>query len=557
MKKFLIIASSMLFISSAVFGRNRGFVQTEEFPTTTQLNSVVEVSSMKKEYSGPLDSTNKSEILTTMKNKCHELLLTAQSELKNNNWLSKDAKLLYSKLNFDDIWKQIELVLASVELNREKKKYFDVRKVVTDNAKNFYKQVLGDSELGKVLYEKAEEVIDSAECIQCSDLMSIRQSFCMDGGGITCRYYSANDFLLTLVHETGHALEDFYRDIKNLPRPTEQQREYGSTFFETLLEASNFRGKLYSQDFSLHGLRIGEIYLDLLKKNLIGEISSVYDKDTLLKLYQLFKEDSSSDTTEQEKRVELDKVVDDLENNPKTKLFIDVIRDLNGMGISLGPNYIDNWKWEKCLRSLDKVQGYDDLKQFLHDANIGKGPYFDAVRGDGKNSGYCFKLFFGNKEIKKIDSPYELKGVEWPSVFWLAGGKIWNFKAGFEEAVVAAHVVGNLNSRGVWRFLGNSTSQRLLLGFGRIVSHFGILSKERLSFLENLVNGMWSLQNLDNHTEGKYNAFRLVKDKGYLDLLENGGSLPIEEVMAELTKASNSLKLTEKSAGEFLNFLGK
>ncbi len=360
---------------------------------------------------------------------------------------------------------------------------------------------------------------------------------------------------MTLIHETGHALEHFYRSIKKLPKSTEQENEYNSTFFETLLEASNFRGKLYSQDFSLHGLRIGEVCLDLLTKNFINEVGSLYDRDTLLKLYQLFGRDSLN-IAEQEENIELDKIVNELEHNPKTKLFIDIVRDFESMKIPFVPDYSDDDNqekeivWQKCLQNLDMVQGYDNLKQFLHDADIGKGPYFNATR---INKGVC-TLFMGNKEIKRIDLPPELKEINWGEILWFANAKVRKFKSYLTGSITAAYAMKNLN---LWSFLSNSMIQKFLLGFGRIVLHLGILSEERLSFLENFVDGIRSIQNIDNHTAGKYNAFRLVKDKGYLDLLENEGSLPIEEVMAELTKASNSLKLTEESAEEFLDFLKK
>ena len=526
MKKFLIIASSMLFISSAVFGRDRGFLQTEEFPTTTQLNSMVQVSSVKRKDRKSFDLTKikKYRTLTSVKNKCRTLFAKAQSGLEKNEWLSEDAKLLYSKLNFNDIWKQIKLVLASNFLNRNlvlDKEYTDITvKTVKDNAKIFYKQVLGNSELGQALYKEAEKIIDSAKCIQCSNLMSIRGSFFMRGDGITCRYCSADDFLLTLIHETGHALDYFYRSIKELPPPARQQSEYGSTFFETLLEASNFRGKLYSQDYSLHGLRIGEIYLDFLSNSLIADIAALYDRNTLLKLYQLFKGEFFSNAINQKENIELDKVVNDLEHNSKTKLFIEVVRILESMGISLeeDDNIEDNQKTEstlrKCLKSLKKVPGYADLKQFLRDARVSKGPFFDAMRVTEGVSGHYCDLLVGDKSVKKIDFPDELKKIDWINVLLSVNRKVQKFNYRFKNAVINAYYAKN--SYGLRNFI-----------------------------------------DLNNHTAGKYKAFRLIKERGYLDVLENGGSLPIEEVMDEFTKPADPLNLTEESAREFLEFLKK
>jgi hypothetical protein len=47
----------------------------------------------------------------------------------------------------------------------------------------------------------------------------------------------------------------------------------------------------------------------------------------------------------------------------------------------------------------------------------------------------------------------------------------------------------------------------------------------------------------------------LIKEKGYFETLEDGKSLPIEEVMEELTKPAKPLNLTEESVEEFFEFL--
>ena len=125
--------------------------------------------------------------MSLVKDKQYKLFKIAQSEIKNADWLSEDAKLLYSELRFEDVWKQIEVVFSS-SLNRSdtdffdrilgnvraSKEYVDVVEKVKNNVKRFYKQVLGSSELGKSLYEKAVETIDAGNYIQCSDLASIK-----------------------------------------------------------------------------------------------------------------------------------------------------------------------------------------------------------------------------------------------------------------------------------------------------------------------------------------------------------------------------------------------
>ena len=578
MRKALIIAN-MLFASATVFGMDSKSIKTEGLSAISQSKSSSQISSIR--------DISQSENMTQMslvKDKQYKLFKIAQSEIKNADWLSEDAKLLYSELRFEDVWKQIEVVFSS-SLNRSdtdffdrilgniraSKEYVDVVEKVKNNAKRFYKQVLGSSELGKVLYEKAVETIDAGNYIQCSDLASIKNSFFKLGEKITVRYYTADDFLLTLIHETGHALDYHYRSINRLSESTVQQREYVPIFFETLLEGKNFRGNLYSQDYSLHGLRIGEVYLDLLKKNVINALITSYDKENLFKFCSEYFQPSMPGKKENE----LDRILEDLEHNPKTKIFIDAFHDLYDMGMSFTPNYDrdDNQKeeleWRNCLKMLEDIQGYDDLKQFLRDANIGKGPYFEVIGTNSGCSGYFSTLRVGYQSKKRIDFPPELDKIDWIQIFLFASKKVQDFKFGFEKAMIAANYVAksseNTNSWELWNFLDNSTKLKFLEVLKIIAPYAKMLNKRMgLKFQEYMIgksidtiSSMLNISNLDNHTEGKYNSFRLIKEKGYLNMLEKGESLPIEEIMQELTKQAEPLNLTEESVDEFFEFLKK
>lgn len=581
MKKALIIAN-MLFASATVFGMDSKSVQAEGLSAISQSKNL----SQMRDISQSENMTH----MSLVKDKQRELFKIARSGVENADWLSEDAKLLYSKLRFEDVWKQIEIVFSS-SLNksdtegffdrilgnvRASKEYVDVVEKVKNNAKKFYEQVLGSSKLGKVLYEKAVETIDTGIYIQCSNLMQIRNSFSEPKEKITVRYYGADDFLLTLIHETGHVLDYHYRSSNGLSKSTQQQREYGSTFFETLLEASNFRGNLYSLDFSLHSLRIGEIYLDLIKKNFINELISLYDKDALFEFYQLFGNFSFANMSEEEKNIKLDEVLDNLEYNPKTKLFINAIYDLNEMGITLEPDYNNEndqekeLEWRKCLQCLDTIQGYDGLRQFLHDIDIGK----ERRCFDGMSvSENYFALFLHNSEIKKFELPNELKGIDWIKIFLSARSKTQKFSDSFARAIITAGCISayqeNLNSWRLWNFIGSSTKLKFIQVFQKVIPYLGRLNG---FFNRKIDSEIWTyivrisvdclfpllnISNLNNHTEGKYNSFRLIKEKGYLDMLEKGESLPIEEIMQELTKPVEPLNLTKESVDEFLEFLKK
>lgn len=565
MKKALIIAN-MLFASATVFGMNSKSIQTKEAIS---------------------QSANMSQ-MSSVKNESPDFFKILQSWIKDADWLSEDAKFMFNELDFKDVRIAIKQVSKPDFLNksntkdffdriwsnvRSGKEYVDIVEKVRDNAKKFYKQVLGDSEQGKVLYEKAVETIDTGKYIQCSNLMQIRNSFFKPGEKITVRYYNADDFLLTLIHETGHALDSFYRSNKGLPESIPQQREYVSTFFETLLASPNFRGNLYFSDSSLYGLRIGEIYLDLLKKNLINELMLLYDKDTLFKFYQVFGNFSFTEISEGEKNIELNKVLDDLEHNPKTKLFMDVIYDLNKRGIIFNPNYNNEndqekeIKWRECLQRLGTIQGYDDLKQFLHDADIGKGIWFNKTSPD-KDGHYS--LFSYDSEIKRFELPNELKGIDWNEIFGFARNKAQKFADNFEKMIMTAGCMSvyqeNLNSWRLWNFIGSSTKLKFIGVFQKVIPYLGKLNgffnrKIDLEFWTYIVRmsadcllPLLNISNLDNHTEGAYNAFRLIKEKGYFGMLENGQSLSIEEAMEELTKPAEPLNLKEEPVKEFLEF---
>jgi len=269
----------------------------------------------------------------------------------------------------------------------------------------------------------------------------------------------------------------------------------------------------------------------------------------------------------------LNRILEDLELNPRTKLFMDTLHDLYSIGISLVTNYNgeDNQEkeleWQNCLKMLENIQGYDDLKQFLHDANIGKGSYFDLTSTTKGSSEYYGTLHEGDQSEKRIDFPPELEKMNWFSIFDFASKKVKGFKSGFEKVIIASNCAAksseNTNSWGLWNFLGTSTKLKFLKILDIITPYIEMLNKEvglklQTYMLEksiDYVSSLLNVSNLDNHTEGKYNSFRLIKEKGYLDTLKNGESLPIEEVMEELTKPAKSLNLTEESVEEFFEFL--
>jgi len=513
MKKVLVIAS-VLFASATVFGMNQQAIQ-------------------KKEISGINQSKNMRD-LSIKKEACKKLFDLAQSGLKENNRFSEDAKLLYSKLKFEDVWKEIEQIFFSIapDENNSKNisnnleisfkqmvrgtklrdalyKFYSTEEIGKRKAKFFYKQVLGNSELGRDLYEKAVLTIDSADCRQYPDMQSAYNS---GGSGaldtndsIRCDYYTENDLFSTLVHETGHVLDYHYRRIKKLEKVNIQQSEYVSIFFECL-------SKLPLR------IRLWECYLSVVYNDLAYELMISRDISKLDDLFFGKEQDQSKQISVMSELKKDNKI------GPYLERLLGCCQIFNTEYGSLS-HHIDviekgEYQWRNLLQILDD-KGLSDLSQMFRDIEKGEIeglPHYVEYKDEPKLEGSIYDPGSGSfvfikgseKIIKSI--PKELKKIDWVRIDEIATAWQW-------------FAFGNYRS-----FLS------VAIGMAEQMVKDGSL-------------------NLNWHTEGTYNAFRLIKEKGYFEPLEDGKSLPIEEVMEELTKPAKPLNLTEESVEEFFEFL--
>ena len=575
MRKALIIAN-MLFVSATVFGMDSKSIKTEGLSAISQSKSSSQISSIR--------DISQSENMTQMslvKEKCRVLFETSQSLLKNNKMFSEDQKLFYGQLKFEDIWEEIERIffsdLSEKNSSKNDSKSSDIKDVFSRlnqifgknssesenmkiffngsrlessfrqginklirgdsfqqkaiesaakrSAKLYYQDILGDSELGKFLRKTASREIDLGEYVKRSD-RDASNSFNSIFKGIKCEYYDYDDLFVTLVHETGHSLDWYYRIRKMLgkpitkicetlhlfenrrfllstailTRPSEQQGENVPTFFDSLLRSSTFRGSLYSQDSSAHRIRLRESYMDFINNAVMHELVKTFDKDQLGELLS-----KKNDTVIQElKELNIIEQFFDLLSEPQNILhkqslcFKDIIREKKPL-------------WDNLLDTLDS-NGYEDLSCCLRDIDNGKRKLLAVSCIDGTE----FFWFSGIlPDMSEVEIPLpKLDGINWKEIKYIAYNKTWQFD--------------------------------------RVIP----------SFLDEIRQGIdqnkkINTRNLDNHTEGKYNSFRLIKEKGYLDMLEKGESLPIEEIMQELTKQAEPLNLTKESVDEFLEFLKK
>ncbi len=562
----------MLFASINAFGIDQKPVQAKEFSTSGQSEHMTPVSSVK--------------------DKCRELFEISRSNLENNKLLSENAKLLYSNLKFKDIWEEINRIFckdpsgddgrasdvkdilsglkqifgenSSEEKNikillnqpRLKSSFSQIVKgtesegsfrqraiesAAKRSAKLFYKNVLGNSELSEWLYKKAEYEIDSAKLVKCQSL-NVFGSFNSALGGIKCEYYDYDDLFFSLIHEVGHGLDWTYGIRKTFGRPitkifeklhllenrqffgyscawyyhicNQRQLEYVPMLFETLLRSSVFKGKLYSSDSSAHRFRLYEIYIDFVQKNFAYELLHFYNKDQLNNLVSIL--------TKPHTLGEIMPIISELRKHDEIGAYINNLRECSQI---LDPKYESALKyfediikkgesqWRELLRRLDD-NGHTDLSRLFRD--IEKGESKMVAYSIILDSNILGSLTF-EKDSKEIEKQFpKIDGINWGEIWQIADAKLWVFLEKCEYLLRYA--------------------------------------TELVDGIEKEAEG---ILNIEDHIEGKYNAFRLIKEKGYFDLLESGKSLPIEEVMEELTKPLGSLNITEELAKEFLEVLKK
>ena len=107
----------MLFASATVFGMNP--IQIGGFSTANQSENVAPMSKVKTKH--------------------RTLFETAQSQVKDNNKLSEDAKLFYSNLEFEAIWEEIERIFFSDSSSEKAKQTSDVKEILSRLEKIFGK----------------------------------------------------------------------------------------------------------------------------------------------------------------------------------------------------------------------------------------------------------------------------------------------------------------------------------------------------------------------------------------------------------------------------------
>jgi len=612
MKKVLVIAS-VLFASATVFGMNQQAIQ-------------------KKEISGINQSKNMRD-LSIKKEACKKLFDLAQSGLKENNRFSEDAKLLYSKLKFEDVWKEIEQIFFSIapDENNSKNisnnleisfkqmvrgtklrdalyKFYSTEEIGKRKAKFFYKQVLGNSELGRDLYEKVIKTIDSAEYVQRSDRGSTFDSFAQwTTDKVKCFYCKEGDFLQTSVHETGHILDAHYRRLTKFGRlmtsklenwqvfqkewfgklavkwiyTKDNQAENISIFFESLLGSDRFKENLI-KDYSMK-YRIYEIFMDFVNESLVNELMMSYSKDQLndWKLGETYLIN------------DLKIMFSELKKHDKMKIYIDSFPELNKILDPKG-KFLDKDKknlLKKLFQNLND-QGYAELSQLLQDVEKGKVELL--------NFGYSAILnkFIFRKDSEEIEETLpRLDGIDWEKIYEIArsisifhrtskeNGALWDnlirilddrgyrslsqLLHGIEEGknVVGGQSYASSDVVNCFTFLKGSEEKKVMLpqldgiDWKEIYNLLNDSYMKIYSFFGNKIQSALDLKqkndeiDLETHILGEYNAFRLIKEKGYFETLEDGKSLPIEEVMEELTKPAKPLNLTEESVEEFFEFL--
>ncbi|MBO6055783.1 MAG: hypothetical protein J6P84_02235 [Alphaproteobacteria bacterium] len=557
MKKALIIAN-MLFASATVFGagfdqaecrraeenslwtlitddvyraqlRRAEEAETERAIENSLLTFVTDAANREAEERAIAESIEtenlrkkKSENMSQMssvKDMFHEFFEIIRSRTENADWLSEDAKLLFSQLKFEDVWEEIERILFSDSptKNSSGNDSEDMEFATKEAAKSFFERVLGKSSLGKDLYDIAEYAIDQANLVKRSD-RNVFGSFNDFYNGIKCEYYDCDDLLLALIHETGHSLDWFYRIRKKYGNEAKtvfkkksiseeeklrfrdnQQSEYVSMFFESLLKSSTFKGRLYSEDSSAHRFRLLEIFITFTNKIATHELLNSYDKDQLGKL--LIKDHTY-----------MFPVAQKLRENDLFNRYIEIIlkfpqKLLRKSRIPI-KDLTEDQKllWERLLHLLKGSEEHKELYQCFLDIDKGKRRVSGIVSYSDDRKFFKFSENLSGIPEIEVFIP-KLDGIDPFEIYNIALEKQSRFTS--------------------------------------------IIQGWLYTFIPEIEEN----KNLDNHTEGAYNAFRLIKEKGYFDILENGQSLSIEEVMGEFTKPAEPLNLNKKSTKEFLEFL--
>ncbi len=559
---------------------------------------------------------------------------SAKPRLMNSKLISEQSKLLINELNFDDFLaldnKQHEInehlcQYVDEYIEKQIKKSIDIsnnflktiensfkynlyagkaysnehwnnlhqtalhnlgRFIIEQNsklsAKHFYNKILGDSTLGKDLKEKAFKTIDSSRCIKGLTSKDIKQSYAFhENKPILCTYFTQNDLVHLLVHETAHILDLYYRKTHKLNALSKQQSEYVSFFFESLLDASGLEEPSLPQ--SRLNLRLFELYFDALDKDLVVSLITSLNKQELDELSQLIDVKIVSASLYRNLS-SLDKLIHKLETNPSIKQFLDWIRTslytetpnvrkylytMNGSFINKEkfPAIIDNSDFKKYLNKLDQIKNFEALKTFLNTVKSGKfTPFYSKYAVDYKSSE--LKLFSENLSIYPIPTKEQLN-INWGAVIDLINFQSIRFYsailANLSEPLVKANIIVNYQKNKSSPFTRINYAIRSILfnKFYRNVTppsklHDVIHKNDYLFEFVKYLSVPTLLRNtseLDSHVLAEYYVSTSNILTQSLDCLSKNKPIPIEKVMQELVEAPKQLKFSKESCQQFLDYL--
>ena len=564
MKKALIIAN-MMFASATVWGMDHLDIQEKEISVISRFENISQLNSRKNEFK--------------------ELVSYAKSGLKNNTHISNAAKWIFAGLDGDDVWDQIKLDKLRQMLPQScwKEDSLEIEKRAKAKAKRFFDEVLGNTILGRDLYKKAEEAIDSAKCDRCSNEMSEAR---VSEEYVRCSYYEEDQLVRTLVHETAHILDYFYRirtkygqsealaifkDKSRFYRlqknifPGAQMEEHVSIFFESLLGIKYFRKTLvpnYSQKF-----RIKEIFLYLFGCSFKHELAFSYEQSQLDDLISELRVD------------DIKKNISELRKNDKIRMYIDGFLKFNSILCPAELSVDEENLWQKLFQNLKK-DGHEELLQFCRGVEDGKNDLYSY----GSSNQEVFTFLRDSKE-KKIILP-ELDGITWGQICgdildkkeplwsnliqWLndngytklskllrdtGDGSIQLIDYEQNEIIKSVNYYEGLSKKTIelpqiegldWRRIFEIANKK------NVYLRIGLSINNNIKYAKRLKSEKIMIA-LDPHIMGTLTAFNMINfyEQRFLD----GNPVSTEELMAELIKPSESVFVTEDFVENLFKFL--